>query len=106
MKISILGKTWDIRAYSKRRYERKHPGTVGVCLGWKKQIRFLKKGLSTETIAHELTHAYFDELCVGDPTRLKKRDMEEAYCELLAKYGETLLRQMNEIWAAHRRGEV
>lgn len=106
MKLFILGKTWDVRTYRKSKFEKKHPGTVGVCLAWKKQIRLLRKNLSKETIAHELTHAYFDELCVGDPTRYKKKDMEEKYCELMAKFGDVLLKQVDEIWLAHRKGSV
>jgi hypothetical protein len=52
-----------------------------------------------EDIVHELTHAYLDELCIGDAVRLKKKQLEEAFCELLSKHGETLIKQARRVFA-------
>lgn len=103
MKLKIVGKSWRVRFYTKKKYAKKYPGTLGVCLGYKRQIRLPTKPLRPETITHELVHAYFSELCFVDTDAVKRKELEEVYCELIANYGTVLLGQAAAIWAFYKR---
>lgn len=102
VKFKVVGKRWTVRFYTKKKYQKKYPNTLGVCLGWKREIRLPVKPLRPETIVHELTHAYFRELCFVDPDALKRPELEEVFCELVAQFGVDLLIQADKIWTYYQ----
>jgi hypothetical protein len=98
MRIPVVGKTWTVKFMSRKQFEKKYPECRAITVIHRKQLVFCIEDCVREDIAHELTHAYMDELCVGDPVRLKKKQMEEHFAELISKHGETLIQQTQDIY--------
>lgn len=117
MRLKIVGKEWTVYFCSKRYFDKKHreyfeapPGPAGngtlafTCQDDKKL--FLRSNrMRRETIIHELCHSYLWELCLWD-LRHRESDatperIEEAFCDLLSKYGKKLLKQTDQIIEAY-----
>ena len=99
----MIGKPWTVRFYPKKKFAQKYPGTLGVCLGWKRQIRLPLRGLKEETVAHELTHAMLHEMCVTSTDSLRREELEEVFCEMWAKFGVDMLMLADQIWTEYQR---
>lgn len=92
IKFKILDKDWTLRVLKKKKYKKKNgKDSVAITYGYKKCIDVGPKGVRYEIIAHELVHAYMEELCVNSTTNLSIDDLEEIFAELLSKHGHTLL---------------
>lgn len=90
-KFKVLGKSWILRLYNRRKYSRKNgKDSVAITKFHVRRIDLSPKGVDLESITHELVHAYLYELCLHS-SNLRKRDLEEVFCELMAKRGMELL---------------
>jgi hypothetical protein len=95
----ILEKEWELRVLKSKPYKKKksRKNSLGVTLGWKRRIDIHLKALtyndtaSREVITHELVHAYLGEMCLESCTEITVYDIEEFYCELMAKRGREIL---------------
>lgn len=96
-KFEVLGKTWVLRLMKRKKYARKN-GTDSLAITYrqKRRIDLSPFGRDLETITHELTHAYLQELCLGsaDPDA---EALEEIFCEMMAKHGSKLLEQASDL---------
>jgi hypothetical protein len=99
MKFKVINKRWTAKFMSRKRFEKKYPGCRAITIIHRKQVVFCIGDCVKEDIAHELVHAYMDELCVGDPVDLKRSQIEEHFAELISKHGEMLIAQAREIYA-------
>src|SRR6267154_83159 len=88
LKFRILGKSWNLRVLSKKKYRKKHgKDSVAVTKGWKREVDLSPYGRDIETITHELVHCYLLEMCVGGSIE-SEDGLEEFFCELLSRRGE------------------
>lgn len=97
IKFKILGKSWQLRLLTKDHYKNKHGwDSVAITLMYKSKIDLSPKGLNTETIIHELVHAYMYELCTYSAD-LDVDAKEEIFAELMAKRGYELLKLADKL---------
>jgi hypothetical protein len=88
----ILGKAWELRVMKRRKYMRKNGrDSLAITTFHKRRIDLSPFGQDEETIVHELVHAYLYELCQPPPHSVTIDELEETYCELMAKFGGQLL---------------
>jgi len=98
LKIKIIGKRWTVQFLSEKKFNKEYGDDCsGITIPDDKLIAFPLKKLNLETIIHELTHGYLDELCWGNAVCLKRWQQEEMICELLGKHGQTILEQAHKI---------
>lgn len=91
LSFDILGKAWTIRLLKRKKYVRKNgKESIAVTYRAKRRIDLSPRGRDYETIVHELVHGYMTELCL-DSAELSAHDIEEIFCELMAKHGLILL---------------
>jgi hypothetical protein len=101
--IRVLSKRWKVKVLPHKEYKARYPGTLAVAKPHTKTIVLSIKHASFETVCHEITHAYLDELCMGNALSLKKAQREEAICELMSKFGPRIVAQSLHVVAAHKR---
>ena len=114
MHLPVVGKKWTIYFCSKRYFDNRHRlafetdsgGTLAFVVPDDKAMYLLPSRMKRETIMHELTHAYLWELCLNDlylsEDSAEKLDrLEEAFCDMMAKYGKTMIGQLDQIQAAY-----
>lgn len=102
-KFTILGHPWVVYYCTERYYKRKNgKDSVGITHLDSREIYVRAKHLSRETVVHELTHAYFAELCTHSAD-ITSDALEEIFCDLMAKYGSRLLRQADKIMSTHKK---
>ena len=98
MNIQIQGENWIVEVIETDRFIKKcGDGIAGITDTVNKQILFCEDDFNKETIAHELAHAYFSCTCTTS-AHLDSEQMEEIWCELIAKYAATIVRQTNKIY--------
>lgn len=114
-RLPIVGKQWTVYYCGKKYYKQQHRAafesdpdgsTLAFTLPDDKQIFFQQRALKRETIIHELTHAYLWESClmglrVAEPTPDTMDALEEAFCDMMAKQGRTMLKQTDQIIDAY-----
>lgn len=92
LKFEILGKRWQLKVLSAKKYVNKHGyDSLAVTLGWKRKIFVHGEGVDKETLIHELLHAYLHEMCFKSSTGITADDLEEIFCEFMSKWGRELL---------------
>lgn len=97
MNFRILGKRWKIKKLGKKKYKKKYGrGSCAITIVYKRMIVLGPKGYDRETIVHELVHAYLSELCLHSAD-FDEDNLEEVFCELLAKFGNKLLSQAHDL---------
>jgi hypothetical protein len=90
--FEILGKPWTLRLMKRGKYKTKiGSDSVALTTFYKRRIDLSPFGRDLETIIHELTHAYLHEMCQPDPHSVQIDELEETYCELMAKRGKELI---------------
>ena len=105
-KFRIVGKRWEIRLLSKKKYRKKNgDGSVAITLMHKRRIEVSPKGFDLETILHELVHAYLSELCIWS-ANLEDDNIEEVFAELLAKRGRELLDLGDKLLLELQKGKI
>lgn len=91
LKFKILGRTWTLKIYTKRKYQKKcGVDSVACCKGWKRTLCLSPAGFRIETIYHEIFHAYLHEATGG--LILDVDTLEEVMCEVMAKRGAEFLK--------------
>lgn len=101
-KVEVLGHVWVVHYWSKRAFKKKYSGdTYGVTECDDKEIHLRTDRLKRETIVHEMAHAYIWELGAA-VAGLDSNQLEEIYCEMLAKYGLKIHATADEILMAYK----
>lgn len=92
IKFKIAGKRWKLRILHEDQYIKKHgPGSYAMTIMHRRRIDINSPtGLDRETLIHELVHAYMSEFCTSS-SKIKAIELEEIFCELMAKRGEEIL---------------
>ena len=99
-RFEVLGKPWTLRLMKRKKYKDKHGiDSVALTTFHKRRIDLSPFGRDLETIVHELVHAYIYELCQPDPAGVTVDELEESYCELMAKHGRGLLNLADSLHA-------
>lgn len=102
--ITILGHRWVLLFMPQAAYDSRHgDDSEGCTMQNTRRIYISEEGASYQTIVHELVHAYMGELCVSTTTRLSKNDLEEIFCELVAKHGKQIIRLARQLERAYRK---
>jgi len=92
IKFEILGKKWSLKVFSPQKYTKKHGyDSLAVTIMWKRKIAVHGEGVDKETIIHELVHAYMHEFCLKSTNDISAEDLEEIFCEMMAKWGREIL---------------
>jgi hypothetical protein len=101
--FQVFGKRWKVFFCTPQYYFDK------VCTGSKgltypnQRIMFIDlEHLSEELCRHELTHVYSKELSLVE-LQLKKDQVEEFYCELVAKHAPQLIKQARTLYQIARK---
>ena len=112
--ISVVGKRWTVyfcpKSYFKRRHKKefkgKPSGTAAFVVCDDRKMYLRTSSLKRETIVHELTHSYLWELCLWSlrhkDSEAPIEEVEEAFCEMMAKYGKQILKQTESILQSYR----
>lgn len=88
VRFKILGHPWECWLLSRREFTKRHgKDTAAVAILQDRKIEL--SSLDLEDLKHELTHAYYEELCLRN-VGLSKAQMEEFNCDFMAKYGKRL----------------
>lgn len=94
--VSVLNKTWKVTVRSDKLHEKLFPETHGIAVLDDRLIHIRRSSLNAETLIHELVHAYQYELSFYE-LQLDEDQVEEWFAELLAKYGEIIIRDAKMI---------
>ncbi len=101
MKLKVLGHPWTVYYLSSKDFKKRHGSAcVGLTETGERRINLRTKRMKRETVVHELVHAYVTEMCL-DVANLEASQMEEAMCDLMAKYGERIFAQADAIVARY-----
>lgn len=103
----IIGKSWRIRALDQELYDKKkaRAGSVAITYFHKRRIDLSPVGCDRESIIHELTHAYLSEICIHS-AELTTDNLEEIFCELLAKRGREILDLADSLVSKMKKSKV
>ena len=97
-KFKVLGKSWKAKFLKSRAfYKRFNEKDIAVCEPHEKVIYYNLDYFSEETVRHELTHAFFDEMGYN-ALELNKSDSEDFSCELVAKHSAEILKLAREVF--------
>jgi hypothetical protein len=101
-KVIILSRTWLVHFLPKGQFVKKYGDSTLAATECDDRTVFLRiDKLSAETIAHELMHCYIEEHSA--PTmELNPDQVEELCCDIVAKHGEVLLGQAEQILHAYK----
>ena len=95
-KVKVLGKTWIVQVRSEKSLQKEHPDCHAVGLLDVRKILVRRTSLNYIVIAHELTHAWLSEMSYYE-LDLDDRQIEEFFCELVAKYSEQIIKDAKEL---------
>lgn len=100
-KTRVLGNNWLVY-YCQPKYYRKLWGTdsIGMTDTELRIIYLINKRVTFEVVAHELWHAYCEEVCVT-PASLTAEQMEEVSADIAGKYGRHIMKQAEQIVNAY-----
>lgn len=90
-KVNVLGKTWIVQVKSEKWLQKNYPDCHAIALLEERKVLVRKTSLNVETITHELIHCYAHTLSFIE-MELDDDQLEEAFCELFAKYGELIIK--------------
>ena len=98
MKIRIQHDLWEVLFFEEEKFVRRFGEEIGACtLTEDRKLCFHDGDFTKEFIIHELAHAYYSYLCLGSTT-LTNDQLEEVWCDLIARFGPTMIRQANSIY--------
>jgi hypothetical protein len=96
MMIKVLHRRWKIVVRSDKVHESKFPQTHAVAVLEDRKIHVRKSSLTSETIIHELIHAYQYELSYTE-LQLDDDQTEEWFAELFCKYGKHIIQTAESV---------
>lgn len=103
-RFDVLGNEWTVYYCSKKYFCKKFPedkvGTYALTVCDDRKIYLRTDKMSRETIRHELGHAYIWDMGAACAA-LEPHQLEEIYCELVAKYGKRIHKQGDQIAEAY-----
>jgi hypothetical protein len=97
-KIKVLGKTWVVIVRSEKWLQKNYPDCHAIALLDERKVLVRKTSLNVEVITHELIHCYAHTLSFIE-MELDDDQLEEAFCELFAKYGEQIIKDAKSLCA-------
>lgn len=98
--FEVLGKSWTLRLMKRGKYMKKNgKDSVAMTTFNKRRIDLSPYGRDLETIVHELTHAFLHEMCQPDPHSVTVDELEETYCEMMAKRGREIIELADSLYA-------
>jgi hypothetical protein len=98
LSFDVLGKPWTLRVLSAKYYRKKNGrDSAAVTKMHKRRIELQPSFLDSETITHELVHAYLYEMCLHSTNEITVDDLEEVFAELMAKRGRELLDRSDQL---------
>ena len=103
-KTNILFRQWKMIFYSSEEYVKQvADDSIAETDDEARIIYFDIGALTPELVRHELGHAYLAEMSFV-ALQITPDQYEEFFCELLAKYGEILVKQAGKIYKVGKRG--
>jgi ketopantoate reductase len=95
--FEILGKEWTLKVLKRKRYKKKNGAdSIAICYGWKRRID-VHTSVTHEDLAHEIVHAYMNEMCINSTTEMTAADMEEFFAEFYSKRGQEGIDLVNNL---------
>lgn len=95
-KVKVLGKTWIVQVRSEKSLQKEYPDCHAIALLEERKILVRRTSLNETVLIHELIHSYSHTLSFVE-LELDDDQLEEAYCELFAKYGEQIIKDAKEL---------
>lgn len=96
-RLKILTRTWSVYFMTKKQYHKKYgPGTLAMTETDDREIYFRRDKFASETIRHELFHAYLQEYSTHT-LDLTCDQMEELCCDVASKHAEDLISKSKEL---------
>jgi predicted membrane channel-forming protein YqfA (hemolysin III family) len=102
IEYTFLGETWYLTRLPTALFREVHQlndGEYAFMEDKLNTITFDTENFTTRTIRHELFHVYVQMCCVFHSDIIKD-SFEEICSEIFARYGDTMVRQANEIYLA------
>lgn len=92
LKLKIFDSEWKIYLFSEEKYVTEwSDADAAHTIPSTHEIYFNEEELDRETVIHELTHAFYAELCTSSAS-LTGDQVEEVMCDLVGKHGDKILR--------------
>lgn len=100
--MRIQSDHWKIEFFEEDAFVRRFgEGIAGLCNTAQRKIYFHDGEFTKPVIIHELAHAYYSYLCL-ESTTLTNSQLEEVWCDLIARFGPTIIRQSNQIFKEYK----
>jgi len=98
MKFEALNRDWTVTVLSADDFKRRFDDEAAAfTLPDSNEVVFSEDGLCLATVVHELTHCYYDSLCVSS-AELTPHQIEEVFAEMFAIHGEKMLKLAKKIY--------
>lgn len=95
--VNLLGKNWRVIVRSDRVHKKQFKKCHAITICHEHTIYIRKSSLDITTLTHEIVHAYEWALSFYE-LDLTKEQIQEWYCELIAKYGEQIHKDSRRIF--------
>jgi hypothetical protein len=103
MKFIIFHEIWTIKPLSEDKFIKLFGDSIeAITMEQYKTIYLNEEDYTLQTIKHELAHAYYSCLCTG-PANLTAGQVEEVWCEMVARYGDVILKQAKFLYKQLRK---
>ena len=99
IKFKVQGKNWTIKIVNvdEMKDVRADGDFAGLCIWDDRLILIDEESVDFQTVAHEIYHAYFGYLHLGDTNNLTIDDYEEITASWFAENGEEVLLQAKKL---------
>lgn len=103
VRTRINENNWTVRTVSAEEMaEEREDGLeiAGLCIVGRKVILVEESSVTEQVVLHELIHAYYSDLHLGDTNDMTLDDMEEVAASLFSEKGEMLIAKAKKITKA------
>lgn len=98
IKIKIHHDNWKVYFLEEEPFIRKFgEGIAAITSLEDKCIYFHDGEINRDHVTHEVVHAYYSYLCLNSTT-LNNAQLEEVFCDMVAIFGRTIMKQSNHIF--------
>ena len=101
MIVKVVNKKWKITVRSDKVHNASFGETHGIAMLEERKIHIRRSSMNSETILHEMIHAYQHELSFHE-LQLDDDQVEEWFAELFGKYGRTMIKDADRLLAYYR----